>query len=69
MQPEYVTAGIAGISLLVSVYQHLRVNSLPNKIKSEIKSDATLAAARLLADALLASAKIKAEAAVAKAEV
>jgi hypothetical protein len=68
MQPEYITAGIAGASLLASIYQHFRVSGLPSKIKSEIKADATLAAARLMADALLAAAKIKADAVVAKGE-
>lgn len=52
-----------------TIYQHFRVKNLPEKLRAEIKSDAVLAAALLLADALLAAAKIKAEAAIAKVDV
>jgi hypothetical protein len=65
MQYESITAGTAVIALAISIYQHLRVSSLPEKLREEIKSDAVLAAAALLADAVLAAAKIKAAAVIA----
>jgi len=63
MYPELTVAGIA---LATAIVQHFRVSALPSKIKAEIKAEATLAAALLLAEALVASAKIKADANVAK---
>jgi hypothetical protein len=66
MNYEAVTAGTAVIALAVSFYQHLRVSSIPAKLRAEIKADAVLASAALLADAVLAAAKIKADAISAK---
>jgi hypothetical protein len=48
--------------LATAVIQHFKIRALPEKLKAEIKADATLAAALVLADALVAAAKIKAEA-------
>jgi len=62
----YAELGVAGLALATALVQHFRVNALPAKIKTEIKAEATLAAALLIADALVASAKIKADANVAK---
>ena len=50
------------IALGTAAIQHFRMSALPDKIKAEIKADATLAAALVLADALVAAAKIKADA-------
>jgi hypothetical protein len=52
----------AGVALATAIMQHFRMTALPDKIKAEIKADATLAAALVLADALVAAAKIKADA-------
>jgi hypothetical protein len=52
----------AVIALGTAIVQHFRMSAMPEKIKAEIKADATLAAALVLADALVAAAKIKADA-------
>ena len=56
------TGATAIVALITAIVQHFRMAALPEKIKAEIKADATLAAALVLADALVAAAKIKAEA-------
>lgn len=65
---ELIKIGISVAALVIAAYQHYRVSTLPDKLRAEIKSDAVLAAAMLVADALLAAAKIKADAAIAKVE-
>jgi hypothetical protein len=57
-----ITGGTALVALATAIIQHFRMSQLPDKIKAEIKADATLAAALVLADALVAAAKIKADA-------
>jgi uncharacterized membrane protein YjfL (UPF0719 family) len=52
----------AVVALITAIIQHFRMTALPEKIKAEIKAEATLAAALVLADALVAAAKIKADA-------
>lgn len=56
------TGATAVVALITAIVQHIRMSALPEKIKAEIKADATLAAALVLADALVAAAKIKADA-------
>jgi len=52
MTTETVVALIvAGASLAGTIISHRRVSALPNKIRAEIKADATLAGALLIADA------------------
>lgn len=66
---ELVTAVTAIAALLVSIYQHLRVTKIPDKLRAEITADALKAAALILADSVLAAAKIKADAVTAAKEV
>jgi len=63
--PNITIAATAVAALLVSIYQHMRVTKMPDKIKAEIAADALKAAALMLADSVLAAAKIKADAVVA----
>jgi hypothetical protein len=63
MTYDTLIAGVtAVVALITTIVQHFRMSAMPEKIKAEIKADATLAAALVLADALVAAAKIKAEA-------
>lgn len=69
---DYINAIIAATAvagLIISVYQHMRVTKMPDKIKSEIQADALKAAALMLADSILAAAKIKADAVIASDKI
>jgi hypothetical protein len=63
---DYIGLGVAGLAFATAVVQHFRVSAMPNKIKAEIKADATLAAATIIADSLVAAARLKAEARLAR---
>jgi hypothetical protein len=66
MAPEiYIPLATSIIALVASIYQHIRVSALPEKLKAEIQAEALKAAAMLLADSVLAAAGIKASALVA----
>jgi hypothetical protein len=63
MTNETIVALItSATALATAIIQHFRMSAMPDKIKAEIKADATLAAALVLAEALVAAAKIKADA-------
>ena len=66
---DYIGLIIAGLALATAMVQHWRITKIPDKIKAEIKADAVLAGALLIADALVASAKIKSDARLAKEDL
>lgn len=68
---------LAAIALVTAILNHFRVTGVAEQIKkdlqteldafkTELKADATLAAASVLADALVAGAKLKSDAKLAK---
>jgi hypothetical protein len=66
---ELMKIGVSVGALVIAAYQHYRLSSLPDKLRAEIKSDAVLAAAVLIADSLVAGARLKADALIAKQDL